>query len=249
MSIDCRRYMPASLWVDQQAGYAWDEWRSDAHFKFTPPEGLFQRLDRLTNKANLGLTIATAEWGVFSLSRCTDISLALQFIEAAWAGAIHSGYLNYTEFDVDHWRGPVRGPLYLFMLILNDAVHELRSDPRIASRACWAFNLANHIIPDSPPFLSWWNACVSRMEALHTEADEFDPAETPDIFEDFPNQGMPVPPQAFDPGFPYDRSMAASLWDDYLVRLMPASNRFLAPPERLSELDFLPSPPYRYLKS
>lgn len=249
MSIDPRRYMPASLWTDQRADYAWDEWRSSAHFKFAPPEGVLQRLDRLTNKANLGLAIATAEWGVFSLSRNTDVSLTLQFIEAAWAGAVHGGYLNYTEFDVDQWRGPERGPLYLFMLILNDAVHELRSDPRIASRACWAFNLANHVIPDPRPFQSWWNACLSRMEAFHTEAAEFDAAEVPDIFEDFPNQGIPVPSQAFDPGFPYDRSVAANLWDDYLATLAPASNRFLAPPERLSELDTLPSHPYRYLKS
>lgn len=246
MSRYRRPYMPTSLWIDQRADFDWDEWQADRYFRFAP-ESLFDRLDLLTNKANLALTLGSVEWVVASLSLKADTAMVDRFIEAAWAAQVHPRYLNYTEFDVDAWRGPARGPLYVCMLILNDAVHELRTDPRVGARACWAYNLARHVIPDAQPFLTWWELAVSRLEQCHTEAQELDGAPPADIFDDFPHQGMPVPAPALDPATPYDPDQAPVWWDFYLQGLDPTRNEFLATAEQLEKADFLPASPYRNL--
>ncbi|WP_067063151.1 hypothetical protein [Roseateles chitosanitabidus] len=243
-----RHYMPASIRAEQRADYDWDEWNANAYFRYTTA-ARFERLNRLTNKASLGLTIATLEWVVASLSSLTDVSIECRFLTAAWAGAVHHRYLNYTEFDPDEWSSPERGPLYLSLLILNDAVHELRSDPRIATRACWAYNLATHVLPEQEAFLAWWEACVQGLEQSHLEAEELAGAPRPDIFDDFPLQGLPLPPPVFDPINPTEVLPVAQIparWDDFLRRLDPGTNEFLAAPKDLEDVDFLPGPPYRF---
>ncbi|PAU64860.1 hypothetical protein BZL42_01185 [Pseudomonas indica] len=111
------------------------------------------------------------------------------------------------------------------------------------------YNLARHVLPTTDAFDAWWESCLQRLERFHTEAIELADAEEPDIFDDFPNQGAPVPREAFDPAFPYDPALAPGLWDAYLRNLDPSSNPFLPSVEDLADVEDLPATPYRYLQT
>lgn len=241
------RHIEVSGVAHQQLTYAWDEWSVGEYFHFLP-ERQYLRLAALTNNANLGLCLASAEWVRTRFSVLDHDSIPINFIEAAWAGATHRAYCRYTEVDADEWRGPVRGPLAIMVTILNDALYGLGSNPEIATRACEMLNLANHILPSTDSFDAWWEACLNRLEQFHTKAIEINDEE-PDLFENFPNQGSPVPREAFDPKYPYDPVLAPSLWDAYLRNLDPASNVFLPSIKDLSVVDDLPAAPYRYLRN
>jgi hypothetical protein len=53
------------------------------------------------------------------------------------------------------------------------------------------------------------------------------------LFENFPNMGSPVPPEAYNPRHAYDPAHNAESWDRYLQGLDPESNPFLRSVEGL----------------
>ncbi|MBU3059269.1 hypothetical protein [Pseudomonas indica] len=243
--IGHRWYIDEAGIVSAQRAYEWDEWNIKEYYRYLD-EDWFDRLDALTGKANLGLTIAAAEWLIHRFSSSDPDPEPGLYLEAAWAGAVHSAYCPYMETGDDPWRGPVRGPMSMAMTIVNDALYGLEHNPNISVRACWLYNLTRHVLPDTKAFDAWWESCVQRLERFHSIAIELADYE-PDLFENFPNMGSPVPPEAFDPRRPYDPAQNPSLWDAYLRSLDPSANPFLSPPEELAEHDDLPGPPYRYI--
>lgn len=224
--------------------FEWDEWRIVAYYRYLD-EDTFERVDPLTGKANLGLTIAAAEWLVERFSSCDADPAPRDYLEAAWAGAAHPAYCPYMETSDDDWRGPVRGPLAMAMSIVNDAMYGLSDIPNVALRACWMYNLVTHVLPDTEAFDDWWDVCVERMAQVHSVDTELAGHE-PDLFDNFPEMGAAVPPQAFDPEQPYHPSQAGRLWDEFLQALDPAANPFLADPAALAGIGDLPGPPYRH---
>jgi hypothetical protein len=225
--------------------FAWDEWEIKKYY-WSVDKALIQRLDALTNDANLGLTNAIGEWICQRFTPFSQDPAALQFLEAAWAAAIHPAYCIYTETIDDQWRGPVRGPLAMTMTIANDAIFCLRDDPHVATRACWMYNLARHVIPAVDELERWFEQCVIRLERYHSNGSE---ARRPSggLFEDRPGFGRPVPREAFDPQRSYEPVEIPFLLDAFLRTLSPATNPYLRTPAELDAVDDLPGPAYRYL--
>jgi hypothetical protein len=226
--------------------FPWDE-RQVRQYYWTVETHQFERLDALTNEANLALSLAVGEWVFHRFASVNTDSVPLQFLEAAWASMVHPAYCIYTETDNDQWRGPVRGPLAAAITIANDAIFCLRDDPHVATRVCWMCNLARHVLPATGEFDVWFDACVLRLERYHSKLTEKRPAGRTGLFDDPLIFTRPVPREACDPQQPYDPIQMTTLIDRFLTRLQPASNSFLRAAAELATVDDLPGPPYRYL--
>jgi hypothetical protein len=224
--------------------YAWDEWKCREYYLFEQPD-LFKRLDELTNKANTALTIGIGEWVCARFRTRDRDARPLQFMEAAWAGVVHPAYCQYTETVDDEWRGPVRAPLAIAIVVTNDALFCLADDPNVATRVCWLRNLAQHVIADTGPFDQWFEACVQRLERFHTKLLEL-PSTPTSLFDALPPQGQPVPREAVNLDFPYDPQQAPTLLNAYLSALKPLENPYLRTPQELQDVDDLGSAPYSY---
>lgn len=227
-----------------ELSYVWDEWQIKNYYMFAPEE-LFTRLDKITNKANTGLTLAIGEWICFRFSRLSVDPVPLQFLQAAWAGSVHPAYCSYVETNDDEWRGPVREPLAVVIAIANDALFCLRDDPNVATRVCWMKNLAKHVLPETQLFEKWFEFTVQRLSQFHTKTVEIK-ADQINLFEEFPGQGKPVPREAFDPNYDYSPKLAPQLWDRFLKDLPAQNNPFLNNADILRDVSNMPAKPYTY---
>ena len=236
------QYITAAGITTNVVRFPWDEWNCKQYY-WSVDDAMFERLDRLTNKANTGLAIAIGEWICERFSAVEPVPTPKEYLEAAWAGAIHPAYCKYMETHDDDWRGPIRAPLALTITLVNDALFGLAYDPRVAVRVCWLYNLARHVLPDIRAFETWLEACIQRMELLHGKTVDSQGEE--DIFADLPWQGSPVPREAFDPAFAYSPSAAPALLDAFLRELRPELNPFLRSPQELASEEGI-SKPYQY---
>ena len=239
-------YIQASNPASPVLQFPWDEWQIKTYY-WAVDDKQFRRLDALTNEASLGLALAAGEWVFQRFSAVNTDPAALRFLEAAWAGMVHPAYCIYTETVDDEWRGPVRGPLAVSIAIANDGIFCLRDDPHVATRACWMYNLARHVLPKTDEFDPWFEACVLRLEKYHSSRTEARPPGNTGLFDDPLMFSRPVPREVFDPQRPYDPSELPTLIDRFLASLQAASNPFLRDPAELAVVDGLPGPPYRYL--
>jgi hypothetical protein len=219
--------------------YAWDEWRVRDYFIEVKDEQ-FDRLDALSDAANLALAIGCGEWLCHRFSVLSNDPDPYHLLEAAWAAIVHPAYCLDFETDDDEWRGPVRGPLNMTMSILEDGIHQRETDPHEATRSCWMYNLTKHVLPRSDEFERWFEACVLRFEQHHPWVED------DDIWEEGPPFGAPVPRESLDPNFPYDPLGAPDLLDRFLRSLIPARNPFLTDPEDVGETPGFQGSPYRY---
>jgi hypothetical protein len=222
--------------------YPWDEWKVNDYFLAIDAKQ-FERLDKLSHAANLALAVGSGEWICHRFSLLSDDPKPGWFLEASWAGIIHPAYCRDSETIDDEWRGPVRGPLNIAISIAHDGIHRLDTDPHEATRACWMYNLANHILPRNEDFQTWFEKCVLRFEQYHPFL------ESDDIWEQGPIFGIPVPREALDPATTYNPEDAPSLLDRFLQRLNPYINPFLLKAEELDGLQEFEGVPYRYLGS
>jgi hypothetical protein len=235
-------YIHAAGIVDDVLRYAWDEWNIRSHWDLVE-DALFVRLDALGNRAVTGLALATGQWVVHRYSALCSDPRPGQFLEAAWAGNIHLGYCEYTEQTTDEWRGVIRGPLNIVVLIANDALFCLHDDPHAATRACWMRALARHVLPDTAAFEAWFEACLARLEQHYPKAEAL---AREGLFVPYPGMGPPVPVEAFDPSRAWDPAQAPQLLDQFLQRLDPAANPFLRPAAELVGAEGIVTP-YRYI--
>ncbi|WP_431262316.1 hypothetical protein ACQ859_19455 [Roseateles chitinivorans] len=232
----------------QACDYPWDEYGQHAYYQ-QEDDGedgeVSARLSHLTGKASLGLAIASAEWLLRRFSRHPVPPLARQYLDAAWAGAVHEAYVEYVEASQFEWHGPVTGAIALAIDILNTALHDMGNDPDPSLQALWMYHLAHHVCPDPAPFDAWWEACLQRLERFHAVDVEL-AGYKPDLFENFPRLGSPVPREAYDPGRPYDPASNVALWDAFLRSLDPEDHPFLRSVADLEDFGELGAPPYRY---
>lgn len=235
-------YITAAGIATNVVRFPWDEWNCKQYYWFVD-DAMFERLDRLTNKANTGLAIAIGEWTCERFSTMDPDPLPREYLEAAWAGVVHPAYCKYTETNDDDWRGPIRAPMALTITLVNDALFGLGYDPHVAQRVCWLYNLTRHVLPDLRAFETWLEASIQRMEQFHSQAVDSQGEE--DIFADLPWQGSPVPREAFDPAFSYSSGAAPALLNAFLRGLRPKSNTFLRSPQELADEEEI-SKPYQY---
>lgn len=223
------------------ARYPWDEWKVREYYTDVD-ERMFDRLDRLSSRATIGLSIACAEWICHRLSKLDSDPAPLQFLEAAWAGVVSSAYCVYTETNDDDWRGPVRGPLNMTIAIVNDALFCLSEDPHGATRACWMYNLAKHVLPDTDAFERWFETIVKRLEKYCPKP----PEDEEDMFVEIAGMGDPIPRDLFDPDLPPDSYRRVGAIDRYLNSLDPSRNPFLVPAADIQGVEGVGDPPYSY---
>ncbi|MCA9469790.1 MAG: hypothetical protein KC643_30695 [Nitrospira sp.] len=200
--------------------YYWDEWSVKDYF-IEVEEDQFERLDDLSDAANLALAIGCGEWISYRLSLLNNDPVPQNYLEAAWAAIVYPGYCKYIETVDDEWRGPIRGPLNMTISILNDGIHCRDTDSQEATRSCWMYNLAQHVLPHTDEFDRWFEACVLRLELYHPWVED------DDIWEEGPPFGLPVPREVLDPSFSYDPENAPELIDRFLRSLNPEHNPFL----------------------
>jgi|ERR1017187_4225868 hypothetical protein len=242
MALHVPAYIQSAQVATNTIRYPWDEWRVKDYF-MEVDDDQFDRLDRLSDAANLALAIGCGEWISYRFAPVSDDPDPSAYIEAAWAAIIHPAYCLEIETDDDEWRGPVRGPLNMTVTILNDGIHQRETDPHEATRACWMYNLASHVLPSADEFSKWFEASVLRLEQYHPWIEDND------IWEEGPPFGIPVPRESLDPSFPYDPKKGSELLDLFLRSLAPSQNPFLIDPEDLLETPGFVGTPYQFAAS
>jgi len=226
--------------------HEWDEWNIRSYYMFEDGDQ-FTRLDGLTDKANTALVIASGEWVCERFRLLDRDPRPLQFLEASWAAVVNLAYCQFTVTEDDEWRGPVRGPLAMTMTIVNDALFGLEDNPDVAYRSCWMFNLARHVLPSTDAFDRWFETCVARLEVTHNSADDVPgEEEDDDPFTKVPWHGSPVPREAFDLSFQYQRELAPGLLDGFLRSLRPSENPYLRNAQEIGDLGGVGQTPFAY---
>jgi hypothetical protein len=239
MTLPVPAYISTAQIVTNSVRYRWDEWNVNDYFLGLDKDQ-FERLDALSDAANLALAIGCGEWICHRFATLSNDPDPQHFVEAAWAAIIHPAYCMDVETNDDEWRGPIRGPLNLVISILHDGIHRRDTDPHEATRACWMYNLAQHVLPRTNEFEEWFEVCVLRLQTHHPRLEEDDP------WEEGPPFGTPVPREALDPSVPYDPKDAPGLLDRFLRGLDPTQNPFLAERDDVFEAPGFRGMPYRF---
>lgn len=199
--------------------FAWDEWRIHEDYAESST-GFEERLELLSDAANLALTIALGEWIVTGLRPYDDADRTVsQYVQSAWAAFSRRFRPVYFETDDDDWRGPWRGMLNMTLIIVNDAVFCRDEDADVADRANNLLFYCRKLYPNLSAFDTWLQESLVRLEQLYPYRD----GDGPMI--DLPATPT-VPREIFGPGT-FPSADAEGLIDAYLDRIAPF-NSFLA---------------------
>jgi hypothetical protein len=208
-----------------EISYEWDEWACASYFHFID-EGLALRLAGVSPAAIAGLALAISEWICARFQVHSGANNVVEYIDAAWADLLAVGTCDYVEFDTSSWSGPVTGALRLVQLIAVNTLYDAKQDEAYGARACWAYNLARHVLPApaTSTFESWITVICERLNTFHP--DEVVTASS--LFDrEFPPPRR-APPVAFCHQIVYDLTMA----DRYMAQLSsspPPAGRYLRP--------------------
>ena len=226
-------YIEKAHIADRQLLFAWDN--SDTYVAEGETDtDLVDRLSRLSERTNVAYAVAVTEWILGRFSIFSGIEDAFLYCEACWAAAIDLRYCRVVWEDFPHsskWEDPVKGPVRLAMLRLQQTIGSLveGDDPEYTASKLW--QLAVHVSPE-PGALERWNLLVlDRMEQF--------PRIDNDLFGDV------VPREFFDPNREVSLVEMESLINRFLKQLNPRENPFLNTPERMIEEGF-PDTPYEF---
>lgn len=216
-----------------QIRYTWDNSDTQVVEGETDTE-LVERLEGVSLRANVALAAAVAEWIVGRLRIFPNLDLAYSYIEAAWATQIDLRYTRVVWEDYlsqDEWIDPVRGPIWLAMVRLQETIGSLveGGDPEYTTSKLVA--IALHLYADPTPFQTWFEAVVERLETLFPRTAT-DPL------------GDPVPRNLFNPSVEFTDDIDTSI-NRFLQSLAPDENPFLNTPVRMLEEGF-PRRPYSF---
>lgn len=231
MALSVPNYIQAANIQDNTIRYKWDDWNVE-QAEEPIDKDFYGRLKGLSQRANVALTISSAEWIVHRFGTLCDDPLPFQYLEAAWAQIVHWRYTGFTWEDLTEqtdWSGPIKGPLGIAMTRVVYAVQQAEEDEFPSLRAAWITNLAQYLITDSAPYQKWRERIVERLEALYPR----------DLEETL---GEVVPRQALDPDFDFKAEQTESLINQFLRSLDYKSNPFLNFPEKMLEEGFEGTP-------
>lgn len=228
--------------ADAMLSFAWDEWSIKSYY-WDVPQALFHRLNSLTDDASMALTLAIGEWVFHRFDAVNSDPTALEFLEAAWAGTIHPYYCVYTETVDDEWRGPVRGPQAVAIAIANDGLFCRNNDPEVATRACWMYMIATHVLHNTEPLEIWFREVVGRLELYYARLPS---DRRPSFFGQPLVISQPVPRNAFDISKEFHVNESSKMIDAFLRNLDPTHNRFLRPAAELRNIPEFAAEPYQF---
>jgi hypothetical protein len=214
--------------------YEWDDSRPRRAYGFGSGDALIAELSGVTPRAQIAAAIGCYEWVIGRFDRLLVDPKPRMFAEAAWCANISIHYLDYLELDRENWRGPVRGPVWSAITILNELIFLYEEDAEPALRVAWLANLALHVLPNRQPFDEWLAFAVGRLRALYTlpAADPFE-----SLFEN--DRGGPlVPREALDPSIDFSEEWSVVLADRFLRQVDYTDNYFLQSPDAMAEDGF-----------
>jgi hypothetical protein len=202
--------------------YKWDDWNVEQAEEPINDE-FYKRLERISQRANVAFTIATAEWIVNRFARLFDDPLPYQYLEVAWVQVIDRHYTAFTwedYTDEKQWTGPLKGPIGIAMTRVMYAIQQAQEDGDPELRAAWITNLAQYIMTDPVPYQTWRERIMERLEAIYPR----NPNET---------LGEVVPREALDPDFDFNVEQTEPLINQFLAGVDYRSNPFLNSPEKM----------------
>ena len=246
MSLSIPRYLSESGVQSPEIRYVWDDWNLE-QVEEPLDDALVQRLAQMSQRAILAFATGSAEWVVYRFLKLDKEPAPWDFIEAAWAMAIHvrysgygkgTGWAEYVTPDEDdgesvpvRWTGPVKGPVSRVLTVLESAIQELAwhgtESPveyslYVARGASRIYKLALHVMADeSHPYMRWVTSVLQRLEATYPVAsgDEL---------------GDVVPREALDPGAEFHVDRIEALVTAFLAGANRA-NAFLSDPAGMLE--------------
>src|SRR5262245_117685 len=137
--------------TSREIRFPWDDWNVQDAYLPPDPE-LLERLAKLSRSAQTGLAIATAEWLGYRLNSVEDDPNPPDFLEACWAASIDRAYMEYVETDDSVWRGPLRSPMNLAMMILLDLLFVYDPSETVVPHPAWLSNIVELVLPDASEF-------------------------------------------------------------------------------------------------
>lgn len=205
------------------ARFEWDEWKTTYYFYFVDPDQAAQ-LGPLSDPAIAAFALAVTEWVCARFWPDPGAAKVLQFIDAAWIQQLKVGNCEQIEFDQAAWQGSIRGPLRYAQLIAADTIFDGAEDGDRVARACWASNLALHVIHESEreQFKAWMSECLERLAQFHP----YEILEPASIFDDYPEPDQ-VAPAVLRPDLPYDPADTQRYVREHMARIS-ATNPYVS---------------------
>lgn len=186
---------------------------------------LEERLLDLSDRANLALAVASAEWIVHRYDGLSDDPAPDDYLQALWAVGVDSCYMSGAWGERKGWTGPVRGPLSMAVELAQDALMSLYEGPGPGRAMLSLSSLARVVLPDVAAFEVWRDQAIDRLAALFP-ANAMDPL------------GDVVPPAALNLALPFDLDDLQPTVQRFLASLDPGRNIYLSSPERMLESKF-----------
>lgn len=229
--LDLTRHLLSSGAQTTEIRFQWDDWNTEVVEEL--PDDLFiDSLRRISDRAVLALTVATAEWVVYRFEPLNDDRCPWQFLEAVWAAGVDWRYLSETwdsQTGEEEWNGPVRGTLRASMMGVDDVVYAARLGQNLTPGALWVSNIATHVLPVAEPFREWRDRALRRLAVLYPRNED-------DLI------GEVVPREALDLAREFRISETEILTNEFLRRLDYKQNSFLALPDELLQDGFTGTP-------
>jgi hypothetical protein len=221
--------------ADPKLDFSWDEWKVRSFYK-PPDNSLLKRVSFITQRARVALTIAQCEWIAYRFENISPDPAPFQLLESYWAANINLCYGKYWEPIDDAWRGPIRGPLSVALLITCDAIHCTSQSENWAENPAWQSKLAEHLLPAAmlPAFQSWRETVLQRLERFYPASA----AAEPDLWEEVDSWGPFVPRELFDPAVDFNPDLTPTLITAFLMGLDFRKNPFLNSPADMLEIGF-----------
>lgn len=223
--MDVPQYIAASRCWEAPVRYTWDDWDLEL-FESPVDESLLERLEGLSQRANVAWCIACAEWICHRLTPHLDGDL-LPFLrlEAAWAQVVDARYSFALTDPPERWAGPIKRPVLRSLELVDFAVDAADRDDDPASVGAAIARLADHLMADPSPLRAWQVAVLERLEVLYP----FDPDES---------LGDVVPREALDPERTFDPHQTQVLVANLLSDLSRSDNPFLLTRQEMLERGF-----------
>src|SRR5271169_4587789 len=163
MPLPIPKHILASTVRDTTIRFKWDDWNVE-QVEEPIDEKFEKRLQGISQRAVVALTVGTAEWMVYRFEALSEDPLPAQHVEAAWAQVVNWKYGTCTWEDYtaeQDWTGPVRGPLGIAMTRVMYAAQQAEEDGEPELRAVWITKLAQHVMTDPTSYQKWLELVIS----------------------------------------------------------------------------------------
>jgi hypothetical protein len=215
-------YLQTSKVADKPIDYKWDVRlqnrivASDADRK----PALANAVGKIGVKAAFAFGVASAEWVVARLSQQTDVTDALQRIDAAWAATVDPQYARLPDpqkVDPATVNPAAARPVYIAMAVLSDlhARYVAGRADKVYMDAYILALLAEHVAGRNPVFKQWAPDVLKRLQKQHPKSAQ-------------PGKEASVARETLQANAPPKVDLTASQ-ATLLGSLNPSRNRYLAP--------------------